>query len=143
MSRNLSGNTTPRFTALSWWNLSKFQFIQEFTQLPEEERKTDTDAVKSLRRDLSPQPRREHFFTEFDFKFLRPEEGPWVYKWELENILSKADPSLSEDAKTALLTRQFSRGLPQSLKVKMLEHNPTPILDEMIEFTKRFRALGR
>ncbi|CAB4010791.1 Hypothetical predicted protein [Paramuricea clavata] len=39
-------------------------------------------------------------------------------------MLSKADPTLSEDAKTALLTRQFSRGLPQSLKRKMLEHNP-------------------
>ena len=24
----------------------------------------------------------------------------------------------------------------------MLEHNPTPTLDEMVEFTQRFRALG-
>ena len=24
----------------------------------------------------------------------------------------------------------------------MLEHNPTPILDEMVEFIQRFRALG-
>ena len=61
----------------------------------------------------------------------------------MENILSKADPTLSADAKTALLTRQFSRGLPPLLKLKMLEHNPTPSLAEMIEFTQRFRALGR
>ena len=46
------------------------------------------------------------------------------------------------DAKTALLTRQFSKGLPTTLKLKMLEHNPTPTLDEMVEFTQRFRALG-
>ena len=71
---------------------------------------------------------------------MRPDEDPSVYKWELENILSKADPTLSEDAKTALLTRQFSRDLPPSLK--MLEHNPTPTLAEMINFTQRFHALG-
>jgi hypothetical protein len=73
---------------------------------------------------------------------LRPEEDPSMYKWELENILSKADPCLSNDTKTALLTRQFSKGLPPTLKLKMLEHNPTPTLDEMVEFTQRFCELG-
>ena len=57
--------------------------------------------------------------------------------------MSKANPSHSHDAKTALLTRQFLKGLPTTLKLKMLEeHNPTPTLDEMVEFTQRFRALG-
>ena len=56
--------------------------------------------------------------------------------------MSKADPSLSNDAKTALLTRQFSKGLPTTLKLKMLHYNSTPTLDEMVEFTQRFRALG-
>ena len=95
-----------------------------------------------MRRALCPQAKRENFFAEFEQRKLRPEEDPSVYKWELENILSKADPSLSNDAKTALLTRQFSKGLPTTLKLKMLEHNPTPTLDEMVEFTQRFRALG-
>ncbi|CAB4002019.1 ac transposable element-derived 4 [Paramuricea clavata] len=69
-----------------------------------------------------------------------PDEDPSVYKWELENILSKADPTLSNDAKTALLTRQFLRGLPPTLQ--MLEHNP-PTPNEMVEFTQRFCALGQ
>ena len=56
--------------------------------------------------------------------------------------MSKADPSLSNDAKTALLTWKISKGLPPTLKLKMLENNPTPTLDEMVEFTQRFRALG-
>ena len=95
-----------------------------------------------MRRALCPQAKRENFFAEFEQQTLRPEEDPSVYKWELENILSKANPSHSHDAKTALLTRQFLKGLPTTLKLKMLEHNPTPTLDEMVEFTQRFRALG-
>ena len=95
-----------------------------------------------MRRALCPQAKRENFFAEFEQRKLRPEEDPSVYKWELENILSKADPSLSHDAKTALLTRQFSKGLPTALKLKMLEHNPMPTPDEMVEFSQRFRALG-
>ena len=73
--------------------------------IPEGERRTYNDAVKSMRRALCPQAKRENFFSEFE---QRPEEDPFVYKWELENILSKADPSLSHDAKTALLKRRSS-----------------------------------
>ena len=97
-----------------------------FYAIPEGERRTYNDAVNGCD----------------EQRKLRPEEDPSVYKWELENILSKADPSVSHDAKTALLTRQFSKGLPTTLKLKMLEHNPTRTLDEMVEFTQRFRALG-
>ena len=52
--------------------------------------------------------------------------------------IKRANPTLSGDAKTALLT-----GSTTLLKLKMLEHNPTPSLAEMIEFTQRFCALGR
>ena len=95
-----------------------------------------------MRRALCLQAKRENFFAEFQQRLLRREEDPSVYKWELENILSKADPCLSNDATTALLTRQFLRGLPPTLKLKMLKHNPTPKLDEMVEFTQHFRALS-
>ena len=114
-----------------------------FYAIPEGERRTYADAVKAMRRALCPPAKRENFFAEFELRALRPDEDPSVYKWELENILSKADPTLSNDAKTALLTRQFSRGLPPTLKLKMLEHNPTPTLNEMVEFAQRFRALGQ
>ena len=113
-----------------------------FYAIPEDERNTYANAVKSMRQALCPRANRENFFAAFEQRILRTHEDPSVYKWELENLLSKADPTLTNDAKTALLTRQFSKGLPPSLKLKMLEHNPTPTLDEMIEFTQRFRALG-
>ncbi|XP_028418988.1 uncharacterized protein LOC114544598 [Dendronephthya gigantea] len=96
-----------------------------------------------MRRALCPEAKRKNFFAEFELRTLRPEEDPAVYKWELENILSKADPSLSNDAKSALLTRQFSKGLPPTLKLKMLEHNPTPTLAQIVKFTQRFRALSQ
>ena len=68
--------------------------------IPEGERRTYKDAVKSMRRALCPaQAKRENFFAEFAQRHLRPEEDPSVYKWELENVLTKADPSLSNDAK--------------------------------------------
>ena len=64
-----------------------------------------------------------------------------MFKWELGEILRKADPSLSEDARKALLTRQFLRGLPHTLKIKMLEHDPTPTLEGMLQFVQRYRSV--
>ena len=43
---------------------------------------------------------------------LRPGEDPSVFKWELEQILLKAQPTIDPAAKTALPTRQFIKGLP-------------------------------
>lgn len=33
------------------------------------------------------------------------------------------------------------RGLPSPIKLKLLEHNPTPDLEEMLAFTQRYRAI--
>ena len=94
-----------------------------FYAIPEGERRTYADAVKAMRRALCPptsfpglfpfcqkgkSPGNEvvcppancvNFFVEFELRALRPDEDPSVYKWELENILSKADPTLSNDAR--------------------------------------------
>lgn len=113
-----------------------------FYATPADERATYEDAVKALRLALCPVAKRENYYAAFEQRHLRSEEDPAVFKWELENILSKADPTLSIDAKTALLTRQFLKGLPDTVKFKMLEHNPTPTLEEMVKFTQRFRAVA-
>ena len=113
-----------------------------FYAIPEEERRTYKDGIKSMQRALGPQVKRENFFAEFEQRHLQPEKDPSVYKWESETIFSKAEPSLSNDAKTALLMWQFSKGLPPTLNLKMLQHNPIPTLDEMVEFTQRLHALG-
>ena len=53
-------------------------------------------------------------------------------KWKLENLLAKLSRlSLAADAKKALIAHEYMRGLPRTLKFKLLEHNPTPTLDKI------------
>ena len=72
---------------------------------------------------------------------LRAGEDPSVFKWELEQILLEAQPTIDPAAKTALLTRQFVRGLPRNMKIKLLEHDPVPDLQKMLSFVQRYRAI--
>jgi hypothetical protein len=65
------------------------------------------DAVKGLNEALCPPANQEIYYREFESRVLRPGEDPVVYKWELEQALEKADPSLDKPAKEALLTRHF------------------------------------
>jgi len=55
--------------------------------------------------------------------------------------LSKAEPDLDAMAKNALLTRQFMKGLPKSIRIKLLESDPTPDLNKMVSFVQRYRAI--
>ena len=66
-----------------------------------------------------------------------------MYKWDLEQKLLKVDPLLDGQAKEALLLRQFMRGLPRNLKIRMLENDPTPTLANMIAFVQRYRVVQR
>ena len=91
---------------------------------------------------MCPPAHREKFYREFEARSLRPGEDPAVYKWELEQTLEKADPSLEAEAKKALLTRQFMKGLPNGMKIKLLEHGPTPKLDDMLSFVRRCRLVA-
>ena len=72
---------------------------------------------------------------------LRTGEDPSVYKWKLEKLLEKGDPNLLVEAKSALLSRQFMRGLPSSIRRKLLAHNPTPTLSEMLSSVQHYRAI--
>ena len=43
--------------------------------------------------------------------------------------------------KSAFLCRQFMRGLPNAIRGRLLDHNPTPSLAEMLSFVQRYRAV--
>ena len=58
-------------------------------------------------------------------------------------MLTKADPTLEDGVCTALLSCQFMKGVPHSLRLKVLESNLTPKVKEMSEFVKRFCAIHR
>jgi hypothetical protein len=64
-----------------------------------------------------------------------------MFKWELEQILLKAQPAIDASAKTALLTRQFMQGLPKQMKIKLVEYDAVPDLPKMLSFVQRYRAV--
>ena len=65
-----------------------------------------------------------------------------VYLDSLAEGEKDAEPELSDDAFDALLLRQFMKGLPFSICMKLLESEPTLDLDKMVSFAHRFRALN-
>lgn len=113
-----------------------------FYATPAEERATYANATKKLKQALCPTVERENYYAKFETRMLRTGEDPSVYKWELEQLLEKADPNLADEAKSALLTRQFMRGLPSLIRGKLLAHNPTPNLNDMLTFVQRYRAIA-
>ena len=117
------------------------QAASHFYAIPEDDRKSYDDASKGLKEALCPKASRENYFAEFESRMLRAGEDPSVFKQELEQILLKAQPTIDHAAKTALLTRQFMRGLPRNMKIKLLEHDPVPDLQKMLSFVQRYRAI--
>jgi len=112
-----------------------------FHSLADAQKDTYAHLVKFLRDRLCPVVDCERLYAEFESRHLRPNEDPSLFLWALEDILSKADPYLSDAAKQALLGRQFLRGLPNEIKLRLLEHDPTPKLTSMVEFVQRFHAV--
>ena len=80
-------------------------------------------------------------FMQFESCHLHAIEDPSLFLWALEDILSKADPDLRDAAKQALLGIQFLRSLPNKIKLRLLEHDPTPKLTSMVEFVQHFHAV--
>ena len=116
-----------------------------YFSLAAEHKDTYGHLTTQLRKVLCPIVARERYFAEFEHRCLRPNEDPSLFLWDLREILRKADPDLSEDAQTALLSRQFMKGLTDDLRLRLLEHDPTPSLQAMQDFVQRYRAihLGR
>ena len=71
---------------------------------------------------------------QFDEQTLRPGEDPALFQSRLKELLERAEPDLSDTAKDALLRCQFIKGLPQNIRLRLLESNATPNLAEMLFF---------
>ena len=109
--------------------------------LSDPERADYATLCKSLTNALCPKIEREKHFSEFEQRKMRRGEDPAVFIFELRQLLLKADPTLSDDGKEALLSRQFMRGLPARIRLKLLENNGIPTLQGMVEFVQRHRAV--
>ena len=111
-----------------------------FHALKDDEKDSYAHLTSALRKCFCPKVAREQHYHEFEQRVLRPNEDPSLFLWDLRQLLDRADPDLTEDAKTALLSRQFMKGLPSTLRLRLLESDPTPTLAKMTEFVHHFRA---
>ena len=139
-------------TANGWEDEDKLKKLPAFLRgpsaayfhgLPAAQKDTYEHLTAALKIALCPTVNREQFYADFESRFLRPDEDPSLFQWELEDLLSKADPDSSTDARSALLARQFMKGLPADIRIRLLEFNPTPSLTDMREFVQRHRAIHR
>ena len=112
-----------------------------FDSLAQEEKDTLTHLLGSLKKCFTLAVGREQFYREFEQQALRPAKDPSLYLWRFKDLLRNAEPELSNDAFDALLRRQFMKGLPISIRMKLLESDPTPNLAPMVSFTQRYHAL--
>ena len=121
--------------ANGWKDEDKIQklpaFLREraathFYEFPNAEKATYEAATKKLKEALCPPVQRESYHVEFEARILRTGKDPSVYKWESEQLLEKADPTLAKEAKSALLSRQFMRGLPSSIRGNFWPTTPYP-----------------
>ena len=111
-----------------------------FHALDDNQKDTYDHLICSLRKCFCPLVAREQHYIDFEQRTLRPNEDPSLFLWDLRQIHANVDPALTEDAKTALLSRQFMKGLPPPLRIRLLESDPTPSLETMRDFVHRFRA---
>ena len=107
------------------------------------EQETYTALTSSLQKSLCPPVEREKNYRLFESRCLRPGEDPAVFRWELEELLRLSDSELNADQMRALTARQFMRGFPSDLQIKLLENDPVPGLETMVTFAQNRRAIDR
>ena len=112
-----------------------------FHTLKDDKEDTYEHLTSALRKCFCPKVAREQHYHEFEQRALRPNEDPSLFLWGFCQLLDRADPDLTEDAKTALLSRQFMKGLPSMQRLRLLDSDPTPTLAKMTEFVHHFRAI--
>ena len=103
-----------------------------FHGLTEAQKESYANLIKHLKDALCPHVDREKFYSAFNHRKWRPDEEPSILLWDLEDLLSKADPDLSAEARTALLERQFMKICHRqfvfaSWRVTQRHHCPTSV----------------
>eukprot|EP00794_Sanderia_malayensis_P020742 gene20742-biopygen17126 len=89
------------------------------------EKDTFPHLTASLRQCFTPAVDRERHRA-FEESTLQPSEDPALFLWRLKASFTDAEPDLSADAYDALLKRQFMKGLPATIQMKLLETEPVP-----------------
>jgi len=114
-----------------------------FHALPDEVKESYQSSKEQLLASFCPDAECEKNFAKFEQRLLQPDDDPTIFLWNMKDFLSKDDSSLNDAAREALLSRQFIRGLPEGMRLKLLEANLTPSLAEMENFAKHFGAISQ
>ena len=114
---------------------------RHFHALTDTQKDSYDHLIENLKAALCSAVCKEMFYADFTARLLHEKEDPDVYLHSLRELLDKADPTLSAVAKEALLRCQFLTGLPATMKLRLLEHNPTPSLTEMVSIFKQMLAI--
>ena len=112
-----------------------------FESLPADQKDTFDSLTLNLLACFSPLVHHECHYREFENMTRWPSEDPTLFLWTLKECLGSAAPDLSASAFDAHLHRQFMKALPSSIKLKLLEIDPTPSLESILSFAQRVRAL--
>ena len=127
------------------WSAEKFIKLPPFLRgiaathfyaLSSDQKDSYDTLVRNLKAALCPTVCWEMFYADLSDRLLHDKEDPTVFLHSLRELLEKADPNMSIDANEALLARQFLKGPPVAMRLKLLEHNPIPQLAEMLSFSK-------
>ena len=110
-----------------------------YESFEDETKDTNAHLAESLRDCFKPSVNHESYYEELHFQAFTPSENPSFCSWRLQELLRTVEPDLSDDAFNALL--RFTRGLPRDLGFKVLEPDPTPNLDRMVQIAQQFHTL--
>jgi len=109
--------------------------------LSAEQRRTYDALVTNLKSCFAPSVDRERHYQQLEDTVLRPSDDPKLFLWRLKECLRNTEPSLSDTDFDALFPRQVMKAMPHGWKLKLLESDPIPTLDNMVQFAQRNRAL--
>ena len=76
-----------------------------FYAIPDKDRESYDTAVKKLKEALCPLVERETYYVKFEARNsfeTRIGEDPSIYRWELEQLLEKAEPTLGDECRANL-----------------------------------------
>ena len=97
--------------------------------------------LAALQTFVSPSAAQKYHYSYFEQHTPQPKEDPTLSMWELCQIVENADSTLTDEAKKALLSCQFMKGLPRAMRICLLENKPTPTLTTMRDFIHHFHAV--
>ena len=95
-----------------------------FQRLTEAQRDTVEHLRVAMTEAFLPDEARGAKFMEFQISVLKHDEAVESFVYRLESLLSQALPTLQADPRGQILKQRFIAGLPEDIKMKLLE-NPT------------------